>query len=95
VASTQIQGTVAGITSPENLLTIAVTAVQGSDPPFRVGETEIAASSPGTPVIFLDGHLGTVSELRPGTAITLSGLSDIRAPLILSPQAITQIAPAP
>jgi hypothetical protein len=75
-----------------NLLTLRVTASLGSSAPFGKTAIVVAVITPGTPVQFLGGRMGRVAQIRPGSAITLTGLSDRQAHLILQPQDIREIA---
>ncbi len=92
-AYTQLNGTVAYLTRPLAQLALRVTATEGANAAFARGFTVLVDVTPATPVRFLDGHSGTVSQLRPGTTITLYGLSDREGHLVLSPRAIAETLP--
>jgi phospholipase C len=47
----------------------------------------------GVPARYLDGHTRPAQQLRRGAVVTLSGLSDRRAHIIVNPQGITEIPP--
>jgi phospholipase C len=92
-ADTQINGIVTAITARVSQITLRVTANQGLLAPFGVGATVLVNVTPSSPLRLLDGHMGTIRQLRPGAVVTLHGLSDAPAHLILDPRAMAEIAP--
>jgi phospholipase C len=74
-----------------HLLTLRVTANVGSAAPFDNTAIVMAVIAPDTPAQLLGGRMKTVEQLRPGSSITLTGLSDRQARLILQPRDIRQI----
>jgi phospholipase C len=91
---TRINALVIARNNTLNLLTLRVTANAGPNAPFATTAIVLVAITPGTRVQFLGGRMGTVLQLRPGAAITLTGLSNRQSHLILRPQDITQITVA-
>jgi phospholipase C len=91
IHGTQINATVEGITHGYSQIAVQVTATEGTDAAFSVGETVLLDSTPTTPVHFLSGRAGTVVQLRPGMHITLFGTSVREDHLILDPRDITEL----
>ena len=90
----QINATVHGVTHGYAQVAVQVTATEGKDAAFAVGETVLLNTTPSTRVQFLGGRVGTVAQLRPGMHITLFGLSVREDHLVLDPQDMMEILAA-
>jgi hypothetical protein len=94
VAGTQINATVSWVARDFGRMAVHVTANEGANAAFSVGNTILVNISPDTPVIFLVGQGGGlpgVQGLRPGMPITLHGFSDHEGQVILNPRDIEEI----
>jgi hypothetical protein len=91
VGHSQINGMVLYAASDLSGVALKVTANEGSGAAFAIGSVVQVATTPATPIRFLNGHVGRVPDLRPGMRLTLYGLSDRAAQMVVSPHDIAQI----
>lgn len=91
VGHSQINGKVTYVGGGLHRIAVQVTANEGKDAAFGLGATVTLDVSPTTKVELLNHHAGTAGSLRPGMALTLWGLSNRDAHLVLSPHDISQI----
>lgn len=94
VGHSQINGSVLYAASDLGGVALKVTANEGSGAAFGNGSVITVATTPSTTLRLLNGRMGRVPDLRPGMIVTLYGLSDRAAQMVLSPHGLEQIAAA-